>query len=183
MKSLDQTKVVIGVLIGVLAVALYFTISFYQKNSNTSKQSDLENITSGEAVYTDVNGIPVDLSQYEGKTLIINSWASWSPFSATELPTLSKIGQQYSNNNVVVLAINRMESPATARAFIKHIGSPEGVVFLLDDEDTFYNSIEGFSMPETVFYDTDGTIIFHKRGSISSEDLSNQIETQIPEDT
>jgi len=49
------------------------------------------------------------------------------------------------------------------------------LIFLLDPKDTFYKSIGGFAMPETLFVNSDGTINFHKRGPMRAEEIRQRV--------
>jgi thiol-disulfide isomerase/thioredoxin len=136
----------------------------------------LKGVESEEGVtYTDLDGNPVSLVAYKGKPLIINSWASWIPFSKDELKLLSLL--QESDDAVTVIAINRMENVATIKAYLDFIGKPEGIVFLSDATDTFYKAIQGYAMPETVFYDRDGLIVRHVRGVLTESELNTVVES------
>jgi hypothetical protein len=49
-------------------------------------------------------------------------------------------------------------------------------VLLLDPADSFYQSIGGFSMSETVFVDKDGFIREHKRGPMDVQEMRERIQ-------
>ncbi|MFM2435267.1 MAG: hypothetical protein RL063_1248 [Pseudomonadota bacterium] len=51
------------------------------------------------------NGINQSLSQYKGKIIVLNFWATWCPPCREEMPELSQLQQQYQDRNVVVLGI------------------------------------------------------------------------------
>lgn len=53
----------------------------------------------------DENGISQSLSQYKGKIIVLNFWATWCPPCREEMPELSQLHQQYQSKNVVVLGI------------------------------------------------------------------------------
>lgn len=57
------------------------------------------------AKLSDENGISQSLSQYKGKIIVLNFWATWCPPCREEMPELSQLHQQYQNKNVVVLGI------------------------------------------------------------------------------
>ena len=45
------------------------------------------------------------------------------------------------------------------------------MIFLLDSSDSFYRSIGGFTMPETLFVDGGGNILLHKRGPMTLDEM------------
>jgi thiol-disulfide isomerase/thioredoxin len=128
------------------------------------------------APYTDFDGNPADLDQYVGQVLVVHSWASWSPFSSSELQLLAEVAQAYAAEDVVVIAINRAEAKATAESYLRTIGVADQVRLIVDNDDRYYKSIGGYTMPETVFYDQTGNIIAHKRGELSTTEAESYIE-------
>ncbi len=173
-------KKMLIVLLGIIAILGYVTYSFISPYGMFSGlKNDLKTIEpSIEFSYTDLEGNIVNLSTFKGKPLIINSWATWMPFSKTELPLLIKIHEQYPND-VSILAINRMESIGTVRAFLSTFSIPESIVFLLDPSDNFYKAVGGYAMPETLFYNAEGVLIGHTRGVLTEDELQGYIATML----
>ncbi|MEM8889939.1 MAG: redoxin domain-containing protein [Bacteroidota bacterium] len=62
-----------------------------------------------EFALTDLNGSTKQLSDYEGKFLLIHFATTWCPFCNAEAPTLEKIAQQYKDQDVEVLIIDVKE--------------------------------------------------------------------------
>ena len=175
--TISVHKKAIVVLVLILLVLGALTYSFISPRGLFSGLSnDLEKIEQeGEFMYTDLDGNQVSLVDYKGKPLIINSWATWIPFSQAELKLLASISA-VSGNEITVLAINRMENNATIKAYLDFIGQPQGIVFLSDTTDNFYKAIGGYATPETVFYDRDGVIIARKHGVLTEDELKTYIE-------
>jgi len=178
-----SSKITLIVIIAVLILVGWYAYSVLQKNqealSKNSAAAQSLATKEGQSAYTDIDGNPVALDDYLGKILVVNSWASWCPFCSTELVNLSRVGQEYADKNVQVLAINRAEPGTTAAAFLQSLSINDNVLLVLDADDRFYTSIEGFTMPETLFYDETGSVVFHKRGTMSYEELKAQIESMI----
>ena len=165
-------------------VAFVFIVGAVIVFSNTSDIAHVISNTEGdtasfvETPYTDLGGNPVDLDEFSGKALVVNSWASWCPFCVQELPDFDLLGEEF-KNDVVVVAINRRESASEARTFLNSIDNPENIEFWLDSGDAFYRSIGGFAMPETLFLDREGNISFHKRGFMTLEEMRSHTETAL----
>ncbi len=126
-------------------------------------------------VLSDYAGNQVHLYDYRRKILIAYAWASWCPYCGTEIQGLSKFKQTY-GDSIQVVAVNRGESLQVAKAYTDHLGDTAGVTFLLDPEDAFFKQIGGYAMPEMVFIDSAGTIIYHQRGPIKMEDVDAEIQ-------
>ena len=178
MHEKKSSTITIAVILAVIFIVGLYTLNGFRENIRQGDNgTDIAKLQpDGEIPYTDLSGEPVDLADFAGKTLVINAWASWCPFCIEELPDMAQLAKEYLDDDVVVIAINRKESPNTAKAFVKHVGSPKDIVFLLDSEDRFYKSIGGFSMPETIFYDKDGNISLHKRGVMNLEEMKSHLD-------
>lgn len=171
-------KKVLGGLVLVLmvgAVATYFIIN---RSSNQINQDTVALFSNpvGEAPYTDLQGNPVSLEQYLGKTLVVATWASWSPFSTADLTTLKDLSGEFASQEVVFMAINRKETKEQAARFLQTIPEVSGVVMVLDPRDAFYLTVGGYAMPEVVVYNNRGEIVEHYRGVANKADIKATIE-------
>lgn len=127
----------------------------------------------------DYAGTTVSLADFAGKPLVINSWASWCPFCRAELPDLAAV-QKEVGGAVAFLAIDRAESRDQAKRYSDALGLSSGLIFLLDPTDSFYQSIGGFSMPETIFVDKAGIIRDHKRGPMAASEIRRRLKMILP---
>ncbi len=121
------------------------------------------------------DGEAVSSVEYAGQPLVINSWATWCTFCKKELPEFAEVQEQF-GNEVTFIAINRAESLDKAKKFTDERDISDAMIYLLDPSDSFYKSIGGFSMPETLFVRGDGSILFHKRGIMSKEEVVERVE-------
>ncbi len=122
----------------------------------------------------DYDGNNVSMSDFAGKIVIVNSWAVWCPFCKKELGEFAKLQEEFPEE-IVIIAIDRAESLEKAKGFSDSIGVTDSFIFLLDPEDTFYRSIGGFSMPETIFVDREGNVRIHKRGPIDLRGMRKNV--------
>lgn len=123
----------------------------------------------------DYDGKTARLSDFAGKPLVINSWAAWCPFCKKELPDFVSAQKEF-GDNVIIIAIDRAESLRVAKGYTDKQGTTNNLIFLLDPSDSFYKSIGGFSMPETIFVDKSGNVIIHKRGPMDLKEIKEKIQ-------
>lgn len=168
------TIVVVVLLLGLAAVTTYAVKVLHKDDRNSEAQKSLA--TTALQSFTDLDGNPLSFSDYTGKIRVVNTWASWSPFSTKELVSLEALATEFANQDVVVIAINRKESKEQAIRFLNSIKTFESLVFAIDLNDTFYASVGGYAMPETIFYDARGNIIFHKRGVMEIDEMRTHVE-------
>lgn len=112
---------------------------------------------------------------FRGKVLVINSWAAWCPFCKEELRDFADVQQEFADD-VVIIAIDRAESLAISKKYSDELGVTNRLIFLLDSSDSFYASIGGFSMPETLFVDREGNIRIHKRGPMDIQEIREKLK-------
>ena len=123
----------------------------------------------------DYEGNIVNLADFAGKNIIVNSWAVWCPFCVEELKDFANLEHEF-GDDIVIIAIDRAESLEKQKRYTDDLGVTDDLVFLLDPKDSFYRSIGGFSMPETIFVDGEGNIVFHKRGPMKFEEMKAKVQ-------
>jgi len=168
-------KKVLAIIIGILIIGSvgWLVISNRTTPDESGRQAHFEKAP-GFALQ-DYNGKTVNLADFAGKPRVINSWAAWCPFCVQELPDFVAAQKEF-GDKVAIIAIDRSESLAVAKSYTDQQGITDNLIFLLDPSDSFYRSIGGFSMPETIFVDKDGNIVFHKRGPMDINEMRQKIE-------
>ncbi|TSC67555.1 MAG: alkyl hydroperoxide reductase/thiol specific antioxidant/Mal allergen [Parcubacteria group bacterium Gr01-1014_66] len=126
----------------------------------------------------DFAGNIVTQETFKNRIVVVNIWASWCPFCRRELADFSRIHEEF-KDHVTILAVNRGETEVVARRYASEIVPQSNIIFLLDPDDSFYKSIQGFSMPETLFVDTRGIIRAHRRGQISEDEMRRHLRALI----
>lgn len=180
---MELIKKNVGTLAFILTVTVLLVFTTWSTVKKNKEKEVLES-AAGEALmstsekeqYTDMAGNSAVLSDYLGEVLVVNSWASWSPFSSKELAELSLLVGAYNDHGVKILAINRAEQSETAERYLKTVDGHESIILILDPDDNFYRSVEGYTMPETLFYDKKGNIVHHNRGPMTQEQVRHYIE-------
>lgn len=166
----------IGILI-LLAVGAFFfwNPGFFSKSDepSTDRKPTADKVFA--LSLADIHGTNVQLEDFKGKNVIINAWATWCPYCLEELPSFRDVAGEY-GDTISVIAINRQESLDTARSYLERTGIGGRVTYLLDQDDSLYKAIQGFSMPETIFIDKEGVIRFHKRGPMEKEEIRRRAQ-------
>lgn len=163
-------KKIIIIGIGILIIGIWFFIGS-GGSSDTSiktKVNDFDRLASLSLI--DYRGNVVSLEKFRGTPLVVNSWAVWCPFCRQELPDFAELQKEF-DERVVVIAIDRQEPLEKAKGYTDELGITDNMLFLLDSDDSFYKSLGGFSMPETVFINREGEIVVHKRGPMDLNEM------------
>ncbi len=108
---------------------------------------------------TDMAGNPVSLSQFKGKVVILNFWATWCPPCRDEMPSMEKLYNEYGDKGLVMLAINVEEKGRkTVAKFLKK--TPYSFPILLDDKKSVSTKLyEVFRYPESFIIDRNGVVV------------------------
>ena len=124
---------------------------------------------------SDYEGNTVRLRDFGGQPLVVNAWAAWCPFCRRELKDFVA-AQKEVGDRVVFIAIDRAEDLATAKRYTDELNVTGELLLLLDPKDSFYQSIGGFSMPETIFVDARGNIAQHRRGPMDLNEIRERTQ-------
>ena len=177
--ELKQTIITFLTIFIVVIIGFIYIINSKEKKIEEEMQETVAfkvlSETETSSPYTDLEGKSVLLEDYVGKTLVINSWASWNPDSVTSLKNFAAVELNGDLADVVVLAINRSEPKETAKTFLQAY-EIDGLIFVLDPDDRYYKSIGGQDMPETVFYNKDGEVVHHTRGVLTKSEIIKYID-------
>jgi len=109
------------------------------------------------------NGETSAFSNFNGKPLIINVWASWCGPCRAEMASLERLAKRYNGKEFNVIGISTDDNGNAAYAFIKQ----SKVTFenFLDRRLLLENMLGANTIPLTVLVDVDGRILDKVRGA------------------
>lgn len=130
-----------------------------------------------EADYVDLKGNSVRLSDFKGKWVVVNYWATWCPPCVKEIPELAAFHEAHVNKDAVVLAVNHEDKdPASVRTFMDNfmatmpiVRAPEGPA-----SKTPFGPLKG--LPTTFMITPQGELIAAHTGMVNQEALENFIK-------
>ncbi|MCL5030650.1 MAG: TlpA family protein disulfide reductase [Bacteroidetes bacterium] len=156
-----------------------------QNNLNISQtQPATENANNGDLnsgnnkapnfTLVDTQGKKVSLSDYKGKVVIIDFWATWCPPCRRGIPDLIDIQKQF-KNEVVVLGISvDTDTKGDVPSFIKNMGINYTVLFATPEVVQAYGNID--AIPTSFIIDKKGKIVNQHVGLTPKETLVNEIK-------
>ena len=157
------------------------------KQTATSSTSENKAIQAFDFTAMDKDGKTVKLSDFKGKKVYINMWASWCGPCLREIPELEKTYQKLKNNkDVVFLSMTspndsefKNQSPQDkGKDVILNKAKELGVTYpvLFDVNDRFIINYAIRSFPTHIFINSDGTIGNRIAGGVTEELLTKEIE-------
>jgi cytochrome c biogenesis protein CcmG, thiol:disulfide interchange protein DsbE len=142
-------------LLAALGVLVLFAMPSYRQGEtsiagNTARDFPLE-----------VSGKPEHLTDFKGKVVVLNFWATWCPPCVEETPSLNRLQKYIEARNGVILGVAADEDPALYEKFLRE----QGVVFLTyrdpatkDNHSPIAQSYGTSMYPETYVIDRHGKI-------------------------
>ena len=113
-----------------------------------------------------IDGQPVTLSNFKGKVLLVDFWASWCTPCKTSFPALDALYKEYQPLGLEVLAINLDERRRDADAFLA--AHPHGMIVLFDQKGASPAMFGVRGMPSSFLIDRVGNIRFTHMGYTAS---------------
>ncbi len=106
----------------------------------------------------DLDGAAHTLSEYHGRPVIVNFWASWCTPCVKEMPALQNVYAEHSSEELVMLGVNMTQQDAMPQ--VEHFVSERGITFpiLLDSRGAVGQLYRVQALPTTFFIGADGRI-------------------------
>ena len=129
-----------------------------------------------EFTVTDTDGNPVKLSDFTGKPVVVNFWATWCNPCTTELPEFEAAAK--ANPDIQFMMVNvtdgRDETPEKVMAFIEKHGYTFDVYY--DHGLTVTNMLQLRGFPTTYFIDAQGVVVNSYLGMMDTETLEQGLQ-------
>ncbi|PZD96539.1 thiol disulfide exchange role in cytochrome c biogenesis [Paenibacillus sambharensis] len=164
-----------------LAAAAVFVTTRYELSGDAAASMGAVNVpaVAGEHgalgfTLSSLEGIPVSLSDYKGKTVLLNFWVTWCKWCKQEMPHMQNVYETYSSDDFVVLAVSVGEERGKVAEFIQEHGYTFPV--LLDPDKAVAQAYGVRPIPVSVFIGRDGRIAYQKLGYMDEESIASQVE-------
>jgi peroxiredoxin len=124
----------------------------------------------------DMDGKDVRLSQYKGKVVLLNFWATWCKPCRVEIPALTALYRDYKDKGFVVLGVSVDSEVAAVKPFARVMKMNYPVLIGAGHEDLSdaFGPFVGF--PTSVLVKRDSTVCVRHVGTLNKSQLEQQID-------
>jgi DsbE subfamily thiol:disulfide oxidoreductase len=122
-----------------------------------------------ELTLTMLDGSEAKLSDFRGKVVLVNFWATYCPPCRAEMPALETVYREVADKGGVVLAIDQKESAETVAGFVAEFGLTFPVAL---DQKGAAGALYGVTgIPESFIVDKDGIVRYKTIGQMDEETI------------
>ncbi len=177
-----RAAVIIPVLFGVLALGL--AVKLFLDSQAASNALPLPGAVTSAYKFTSGTPAPnfqlqtpegqtVSLSDFRGKQVVLNFWATWCPPCRSEMPDMQQLYDER-QSDLVVLAVDVQEAGAPVRRFTDQLGLSFPVV--LDTNGEVTQSFGVQSLPTSFFIDREGRVAAFNMGALNKSAIAKKLD-------
>jgi thiol-disulfide isomerase/thioredoxin len=161
---------------------LLFVFEINGDNSNTTyalenayKQQKDGNKKAPDFTLKDTDGNEVTLSDYKGKIIILDFWATWCGPCRMSIPDLISIQSKYKDDLIIIgISLDDGRTQGNVKPFMNSVGINYPVVFGTMDVVNDYGNI--YAIPTSFIIDQSGNIVNSHIGLVPKENIEGEID-------
>ena len=168
--------------LGLLVLLILGAYMFYgylnQMEDSDFSQNNGNSIAAIDFTVKDSDGNDVNLSDFYGKPIVLNFWASWCPPCKSEMPDFEEV-YKVAKDDVVFLMVNETdgnrETIEKGKAYVEENSFTFPVYYDTTLEAGYKYNVN--AIPTTYFIDKEGNIANYVKGTVSKEALLDNINS------
>jgi len=156
----------------------YNHLSFVSGNVNNSELNNFINEQKAPSfTLTDINNKKVSLSDFKGKVIILDFWATWCPPCRESIPDLIELQDKYKNKLVVIgISLDRETKP-NVKEFVKDKGINYKILYATPEVVQAYGNIN--AIPTSFIINGKGFIVERYIGLTPKQTYIDRIDNLI----
>lgn len=174
---MNKTKIAVNLTLAiVVGIGIWFTIDSKPTPSAGVMHTGMIPAELPGFTLKDTDGVARNSSEWKGKILIVNFWATWCPPCLEEIPALIDFQEQNSSKGVQVIGV-AVDNLEQVKDFIDTFGINYPVMVGSDDAIALSQKMGNriSALPYTAIFDKQGKTIHVQQGKISKEDMKKAI--------
>lgn len=173
---LNRTNIIILLIALIGAIGGFFAGQRMQLNPEVTIPNDTKTLKVGDRrvdfQMSDLEGHSRRISEWDGKLLLVNFWATWCSPCRTEMPLLDKAQNLYSTQGLQVVGV-ALDDMVTVQGYLKE--SPVNYPILLgtdafNDLGLLYGNTRGV-LPYSVLIGHHGRVLAQRAGEFNTDSL------------
>ena len=169
-------KKIIGMALSIAAVS-FTTMLLSGNRSSASDANQIKNIKPAPSwELQDLDGKTVHSSDFKGKVVVLDFWATWCPPCRAEIPGFIELQRKYQAQGLAVVGVSvDQASSDTVKTFAQKLGINYPVVLTDTKVVTAYGGIDG--LPTTFIIDRAGSIVKQHLGFTEKSEIESEIKS------
>ncbi len=151
-------------------------LSRSRQNQNTSTLvGDVRGQAAPEFELTSLDGKRVKLSDFRGKAVLLNFWATWCEPCKVEMPWFVELQKKYGNDGLVVLGV-AMDDTETSKIaqFASEMGVNYPVLLGTDQVSEDYGNVQ--YLPTSFYIDREGKLVGKGTGLLGRDEIEQNVQ-------
>jgi cytochrome c biogenesis protein CcmG/thiol:disulfide interchange protein DsbE len=160
-------------------VAVVFLVADWQRGPTSVSVQPGQHTPAPNFTLADLSGRSVSLSDYRGKVVLLDFWATWCDPCRDEIPHFVRLQSEYGGQGLQILGVSMDDGPEPVREFYQHFHINYPVVMGNAKTGELYGGILG--LPVAFLIDRDGRIYSRHIGATDSSVFESEISTLLKE--
>jgi peroxiredoxin len=170
-----RDPVVLIVVAIVISIMLVFGIQKARHSSGAKGSGNLQGQPAPDFSLASLDGKTLKLSDYRGKAVLLNFWATWCEPCKIEMPWFVELQKKYGPQGLQVLGVAMDDaSPKEIAEFAQKLGVNYPIVIGKEEIGTQYGGVQ--FLPSTFYITRDGKILDHVFGLVSRSEIESNIQ-------
>ncbi len=177
---MKSNAIVIAILVLVVAGMLAAGKYLARRQAGSAIQASSGNIRGQLAPdfeLADLDGKKVRLSDFKGKAVLLNFWATWCAPCKIEMPWFVELQKQYGPQGLQIIGVALDSDPPDIKKFVTDIGVNYVVLIGNDKVGNLYGGVQG--LPTTFYIGRDGKVVSRAFGLISHREIEQNIQAAL----
>ena len=162
--------------LGALALCVLLAAGCSSTKAVNAAKGEKERKPAANFALPDENGKTVKLSDYKGKVVLLDFWATWCGPCKIEIPWFIEFQRQYKDRGFTVIGISMDEGGwQTVRPFVEEFKMNYPVLIGTDEMATTFGGVD--VLPTTFIIDKQGRIVATHMGLTSKDEFEKTIQS------